>query len=100
MGKLVKQLELDALGPTFSRPSPSITLTLIFSPCLMCLFSKFLQDCLLAFTKQTIHELTNSDYLSQIIKNINPTQNLYPHSSLFLCHPHDVPVPQEAVTED
>ena len=24
MGKLVKQLELDALGPTFSSPSPSI----------------------------------------------------------------------------
>ena len=49
MGKLVKQLELDALGPAFSRPSPS-THPYSVSPRLMRLFSKFLQDHLQAFT--------------------------------------------------
>ena len=98
MGKLVKQLELDAPGPIFSRPSPRLTLILTFSPCLMGLLSKFLQDCLQGFTNRTIHKLllTHSNY-----QNLQPhTDPLDPHSSLFLSHPHDAPVLKEAVTED
>ena len=37
MGKLVKQLELEALGPTFSRPSPS-------AYAMLC-YAKSLQSC-------------------------------------------------------
>ena len=75
-----------------------LTLILTFGPCLMRLFSKFLQDCLQAFTNRTIHELllTHSDY-----QRLGPHTNLLdPHSSLFLSYPQDAPVPQEAVTED
>ena len=50
---------------------PLLTLILIFSPCFMHLFSKFLQDRLQAFTNQTIHELLLT---TQVIKNFNPTQ--------------------------
>ena len=84
MGKLVKQLELDALGLTSSPPSPSVTLILIFGPCLACLFSKFLQDRLQAFTNRTIHKLTNSDY-----------QKLQPHTNPqpFLMSPPRHPCP-------
>ena len=59
MGKLVKQLNLDALGPTFSRPSPS---TYPYSN--FWLTFKFLQDHLQVFNNQTIHELlpTRSNY--------------------------------------
>ena len=64
----------------------------------MCLFSKFLQDRLQAFTNQTIHELllTHSDY-QKLRPHTNP---LGPHSSLFLFYPHNAPAPQEAVTKD
>ena len=97
MGKLVKQLELDALGPAFSRPSPS-THPFSVSPRLMHLFSKFLQDHLQAFTNQTVHELllTRSNY-QKLRPHTNP---LDPHSTLFLSHPHDTLVLHEAVTED
>ena len=91
MRKLVKQLELDAPGPS-TYPYSN------FRPILIHLFSKFLQDCLQAFTNQTIHKLllTHSDY-----QKLQPHKNLLdPHSSLFLSHPHDVPAPQEVVTED
>ena len=40
--------------------------------------------------------LTHSDY-QKLQPHTNP---LGPHSSLFLSHPHDTLVPQEAVTED
>lgn len=82
----------------FLGPLLLLTIILTFSPCLMHLFSKFLQDCLQAFTNRTIHELllTHSDY-QKLQSHTNP---LDPHSSLFLSYPHDTPVPQEAVTED
>ena len=54
----------------FLGPLLLLNLILTFSPCLMRLFSKFLQDCLQAFTNRTIHELL----LTQIIKNFDPTQ--------------------------
>ena len=84
---------LSFLGPLLLG-----TLILTFGLCLMCLFSKFLQDCLQALTNQTIHELllTHSDY-QKLRPHTNP---LDPHSSLFFSHPHEAPVPQEAVTED
>ena len=100
MGKLVKQLELDALGPTFSKSSPTYAYS-NFWPMFNAsffFFSKFLQDCLYDFTNRTIHELflTHSDY-----QKLQPHKNpLDPHSSLFLSHLHDTLVPQEAVTED
>ena len=53
----------------FLGPLLLLTLILAFSPCLMRLFSKFLQDCLQAFTNRSIHELL----LTQIIKNFDPT---------------------------
>ena len=67
----------------------------------MCLFSKFLQDCLQDFTNWTIHELllTHSDY-QKLRPHTNP---LDPYSSLFLSYPHVTrvtPLPQEAVTAD
>jgi len=98
MGKLVKQLELDALGSSFLGPLLLLTLILTFSPCLMHLFSKFLQDHLQAFTNQTVHELllTRSNY-QKLRPHTNP---LDPHSTLFLSHPHDTLVLHEAVTED
>ena len=40
--------------------------------------------------------LTHSDY-QKFQPHTNP---LDPHSSLFLSHPKDIPVPQEVVTED
>ena len=82
----------------FLGPLLLLTLILTFSPCLMRLFSKFLQDPLQAFTNRTIHELllTHSDY-QKLQPHTNP---LDPHSSLFLSHPKDVPVPQEVATED
>ena len=54
----------------FLGPLLLLTLILTFSPCLMHLFSEFLQDRLQAFTNRTIHELL----LTQIIKNFDPTQ--------------------------
>ena len=83
---------------SFLGPLLLLTLILTFGPCLMCLFSKFLQDPLQAFTKQTIHELllTQSDY-QKLRPHTNPHD---PHSRLFLSYPHNAPVPQEAVTED
>ena len=74
-----------------------LALILAFGPCLMRLFSKFLQDPLQAFTNRTIHELllTHSDY-QKLWPHTNP---LDPHSSLFLSYPHNATVPQE-VTED
>ena len=99
MGKLVKQLELDALVHTFSRPSPSTYPYSNFWPMFNAsFFQKFLQDHLQVFTNQTICELllTHSNY-----QKLWPhTNTLDPHSSLFLSHPHDSPVLQEAVTED
>ena len=49
---------------SFLGPLLLLTLILTFGPCLMRLFSKFLQDPLQAFTNRTIHELllTHSDY--------------------------------------
>ena len=69
----------------FLGPLLLLTLILTFSPCLMRLFSKFLQDCLQDFTNWTIHELllTHSDY-QKLRPHTNP---LDPHSSLFLSHP-------------
>ena len=83
---------------SFLGPLLLLTLILTFGPCLMCLFSKFLQDPLQTFTKQTIHELllTQSDY-QKLRPHTNPHD---PHSRLFLSYPHNAPVPQEAVTED
>ena len=102
MGKLAKQLELDALGSTFSRPSPSTYPYCKFLPMFnesFFFFSpKFLQDHSQAFTNQTIHKLflTRSDY-----QNLWPHTNpLDPYSNLFSSYPYNVPVPQEAVTED
>ena len=83
----------------FLGPLLLLTLITTFGPCLMHLFfSKFLQDRLKAFTHWTIYELllTHLDY-----QKFRPYTNpLNPHSSLFLSHPHDAPVSQEAVTED
>ena len=99
MGKLPEQLELDALGPTFSRLSPATYPYPNFRPMFkMRLFSKFLQDRLQGFTNQTIHRLilTRSNY-----QKLRPhTDPLDPHSSPFLSHPNDAPDPKEAVTED
>ena len=55
----------------FLGPLLLLTLILTFSPCLMRLFSKFLQDHLQAFTNQTIQELLLT---TQVNKNFNPTQ--------------------------
>ena len=84
---------LTFLGPLFL-----LTLILTFSPCLMCLLSKFLKDPLQAFTNWPIHKLllTHSDY-QKLWPHTNP---LDPHSSLFLSYPHNATVPQEEVTED
>ena len=81
---------LPFLGPLLLL-NPFLT----FGPRLMRLFSKFLQDCLRAFTNWTIHGLllTHSDY-EKLRPHTNP---LDPHSSLFLSYPHVAPVPQEAV---
>ena len=71
----------------FLGPLLLLTLILTFGPCLMCLFSKFLQDCLYDFTNRTIHELllSHSDY-----QKLGPHTNLLdPHSSLFLSYPQD-----------
>ena len=97
MGKLVKQLELDALGPIFSRPSPSTYPYSNFQSMFNVSFFKISSESL-----TTLHQLnypqatSNSDY-QKLRPHTNP---LDPHSSLFLSHPHDTPVPQEAVTED
>ena len=72
---------LPFLGPLL------LTLILTFGPCLMGLFSKFIQNCLQAFTNRTIHELllSHSDY-----QKLGPHTNLLdPHSSLFLSYPQD-----------
>ena len=81
---------LPFLGPLLLL-NPFLT----FGPRLTRLFSKFLQDCLRAFTNWTIHGLllTHSDY-EKLRPHTNP---LDPHSSLFLSYPHVAPVPQEAV---
>ena len=63
MGKLAKQLDLDALGPTFSRPSPSTYVYSKFWPMFNAsffFFSKCLQDRLQDFTNWTIHVLFSS----------------------------------------
>ena len=99
MGKLAKQLELDALGSTFSRPSPSTYPYSKFLPMFNeSFFSKFLQDHLQAFTNKTIHKLflTHSDY-QKLWPHTNP---LDPYSNLFSSFPYNIPVPQEAVRED
>ena len=58
MGKLPKQLELDVLGPTFSRPSLSTytysNFWLMFNAFF---FSKLLQDSSQDFINRSIHEL-------------------------------------------
>ena len=89
VGKLVRQLKLDTLGPPFLGHLLLLTLILAFSPCLMHLLSKFLQNCSQAFTNQTIHKLllTRSNYQ----KLLPYTNSFDPHSSFFLSHPHDAP---------
>ena len=84
---------LPCLGPLLL-----LTLILALSPCLMHLLSKFLQNCLQAFTNQTIHKLflTHSDY-QKLWPHTNP---LDPYSNLFSSFPYNIPVPQEAVRED
>ena len=85
----------------FLGPLLLLTLIVSFCPCLMSLFfffPKFLQDHSQAFTNQTIHKLflTRSDY-----QNLWPHTNpLDPYSNLFPSYPYNVPVPQEAATED
>ena len=81
----------------FLGPLLLFTLILTFGPCLMRLFSKFLQDGL-QFTNWTIPELllTHSDY-QKLRSHTNP---LDPHPSLFIFYSHNIPAPQEAVTED
>ena len=82
----------------FLAPLLLLTLILTFGPCLMGLFSKFIQNCLQAFTNRTIHELllSRSNY-----QKLRPHTNPHDlHCSLFLSYPHDTPVPQEAITED
>ena len=71
----------------FLGPLLLLTLILTFGPCLMGLFSKFIQNCLQAFTNRTIHELllSHSDY-EKLRPHTNP---LDPHSSLFLSYPQD-----------
>ena len=95
MGKLVKQLEL---GPTFSQLSPSAYPYSNVWPMFNASFFKIYSGCLQAFTNRTTHRplLTHSDY-QKLQPHTNP---LDPHSSLFLSHPHDAPVPQEAIMED
>ena len=97
MGKLVKQLELDSLVLPLLGPPLLLTLILTYDPCLMSLFSKFLQRLLQGFNNGTIHKLL----LTQIIRNVNPTQILLTHIPAFsYLTRHDTPVPQEVVTED
>ena len=62
MGKLVKQLGLDAMGSTFTGPPSHINSHSDFRPLfnevfVFFFFSKLLQDCLRALTNQTVHEL-------------------------------------------
>ena len=96
MGKLVKQLELGALGPTFSRLSSSAYPYSNFQPMFNAPFFKISSGPLTS-SNRTIHELllTRSNY-----QKCQPQTPLDPQSRLFLSHPHDAPVPQEAVTED
>ena len=97
MGKLGKQLELDALGPTFSRPSPSTYPYSNFQPMFNASFFKISSGLLTSVYQSKYPRATfNSDY-QKLRPHTNP---LDPHSSLFLPYPHDAPVPQEAVTED
>ena len=78
----------------FLGPLLLLTLILTFGPCLMCLFSKFLQDHLHAFTNWTINELllTHSGY-QKLWPLTNP---LDPHSSLFFSYPHNATVPRSS----
>ena len=97
MGKLVKQLELDALGPTFSRLSPSTYPYSNFQPMFNASFFKISLGSLTSVHQSNYPRATfNSDY-QKLQPHTNP---LDPHSSLFLPYPHDAPVLQEAVTED
>ena len=95
MGNLVKQLELDTLGPTFSRLSPSTYPYSNFQSMFNVSFFKFSSRSL---TNQIIHKLllTRSNYQ----KLLPYTTPFDPHSSLYLSHSHDTPVPQEAGAED
>ena len=98
MGKLIKQLELDALGSTFSRPSPSTYPPSNFQFMFNASFFKISSVPLTSLHQPTIHELllTHSNY-QKLQSHTNP---LDPHSSRFLSHPHDTPVPEGTVTED
>ena len=84
----------------FLAPLLLLTLILTFGPCLMGLFSKFIQNCLQAFTNRTIHELllSRSNY-QKLRPHTNP---LDPHSRFFSSPPapHNAAVLKEAVRED
>lgn len=91
MGKLAKQLELDALGSTLFRPPSTYPLILCFCPCLMSLF------CFFPISFRTTHKpsptkLSMFTFLTQqIIKtfglNANTQIPLYPFQP-FLILPH------------
>ena len=82
----------------FLGPLLLLAFILTFSPCLMLIFPKFLQDHLWAFTNQTIYELllTHSNY-QKLWPHTNP---LDLHFGLFFSHSCNATVLQETVTED
>ena len=97
MGKLAEQLDLDALGSTLSRPSPSTYPYSNFQPMFNASFFKISLGSLTSVHQSNYPRATfNSDY-QKLQPHTNP---LDPHSSLFVPYPHDAPVLQEAVTED
>ena len=72
-------------------PGPLLLLTLIltYDPCLMCLFSKFLQHPLQAFTNRTIHKLLDSLRLSE---TSTPHKSPWPTFQPFLISPPMMPL--------
>ena len=98
MGKLVKLLELDTLGPTFSRPSSSTYPYSNLWPMFNVSFFKISSAPLTSLHQPNYPQAT---WLTQIIRNFNPTQIPLTHIPAFsYLTPHDAPVPQEAIMED
>ena len=94
MGKLVKQLELDTLGPTFSRPSPSTYLYSKFWPMFNTSIFKI---------SGSLTSLHQPNYPRATSNSLRLSKTLTPHKSPLAGIPafsYLTPILQEAVIKD
>ena len=91
MGKLVKQLELDALGPSFLGPLLLLTLILTFSPCLNASFFKISSGSLTSLHQPNCPRATSNSL--RLSKTSTPHKSPWPTFQPFLFSPPWSPCP-------